>query len=364
MITLFVCGDVMLARGIDQILPQPCDPTLYEPSLNDARDYIAIAEDASGPIPRGVPLEYPWGEALGVLDAARPDVRTVNLETAITRRGDPAADKGIHHRVSPDNAACLRAARVDACSLANNHVLDWGTAGLFDTLDTLDRLQIARAGAGRTHAEAVHPAVIDLGDRGRVAVFSVGCADAGVPPWWAASEVRPGLHALTELDDEAARKLRHVIEPWRDARTFLVLSIHWGPNWGFAIPREHRLFAHRMIDEAGVDLVHGHSSHHAKGIEVHHGRPILYGCGDLLTDYEGIRGHEAYRGDLGLLYLVTLDDDGALARLDMIPTRMHRFRLTQAGSKEARWLATTLARAGESLATSVAIDGQRLSLRW
>jgi hypothetical protein len=70
MITLFVCGDVMLARGIDQILPQPCDPRLYEPSLEDARDYIAIAEDASGPIPRGVPPEYPWGEALAVRDAS------------------------------------------------------------------------------------------------------------------------------------------------------------------------------------------------------------------------------------------------------------------------------------------------------
>lgn len=364
MITLFVCGDVMLARGIDQILAQPCDPRLYEPSLDDARDYVAIAEDASGPIPRGAPPAYPWGEVLDVLDAARPDVRLVNLETAITRRGEHDPAKHIHYRVSPDNAACLATARVDVCALANNHVLDWGRAGLLDTLDTLDRLGIARSGAGRDRAEAIRPAVVELGERGRVAVFSVGCADAGVPPWWAAAEDRPGVHAVDELDDEAARTLRHAIAPWRDAHAFIVLSIHWGPNWGFAIAREHRRFAHRMIEEAGVDLVHGHSSHHVKGIEVHHGRPILYGCGDLLTDYEGIHGHETYRGDLGLLYLVTLDDQGALARLEMIPTRMHRFRVTQAGPRDARWLATTLARSGESLGTSVAIEGQRLALRW
>ncbi|HEU4734263.1 MAG TPA: CapA family protein [Kofleriaceae bacterium] len=364
MITLFVSGDVMLARGIDQILRQPCDPTLHERALDDARDYIAIAEEVSGPIPRGVPPEYPWGEALDVLEAARPDVRIINLETAITRRGKHAEDKGIHYRVSPENAECLRAARIDVCTLANNHVLDWGTDGLYDTLDTLDRLGIARAGAGRDRVEAARPAVIELGDRGRVAVFSVGCADAGVPPWWTAAEGRSGVLVLTELDDDAARMLRHLIEPWRTEGTLVVLSIHWGPNWGFSIPREHRRFAHRLIDEAGVDLVHGHSSHHVKAIELYQGKPILYGCGDLLTDYEGIRSHEAYRGDLGLLYLVTLDEQRALSTLEMIPTRMHRFRVTQAGPKEARWLATTLARDGMPLGTSVAIEGQRLRLRW
>jgi poly-gamma-glutamate synthesis protein (capsule biosynthesis protein) len=364
MVTLFVCGDVMLARGIDQILPEPCDPILHEPYMDDARDYIEIAERASGPIPRGVAPDYPWGEALAVLEAARPDARIVNLETSITRGGDHDPQKGIHYRVSPENAACLAAARIDVCTLANNHVLDWGERGLLDTLETLDRMHLRRCGAGRDLDEALRPAVIELGDRGRIAVFAVGCADAGVPPWWAAAAGRPGVVALADLDTESTRRLRHAIEPWRRARTLIVLSIHWGPNWSFDIPPAHRRFAHRMIDEAGIDLVHGHSSHHVKGIEVHHGRPILYGCGDLLTDYEGIRGNEAYRGDLGLLYLATFGEAGALDALEMVPTRMHRFRVTQAGPKEARWLATALARSGEALGTSVAIEGQRLKLKW
>jgi poly-gamma-glutamate synthesis protein (capsule biosynthesis protein) len=364
MITLFVCGDVMLARGIDQILAHPCDPILHEPHMDDARDYIAIAEDASGPIPRGVAPAYPWGDALAVLDAARPDARIINLETSITCSEDWDREKRIHYRVSPENAACLAAGRIDACALANNHVLDWGPAGLLDTLGALDGLRIARSGAGRDLDEALRPAVIDLGARGRIAVFSVGCADAGVPPGWAAAEGRPGVHALVDLGNDTTRRLRHVIERWRAAHTLVVLSIHWGPNWGFAIAPEHRRFARRMIDDAGVHLVHGHSSHHVKGIEVHHGQPILYGCGDLLTDYEGIRGNEVYRGDLGLLYLVTFDDAHALHQVEMIPTRMHRFRVTEAGPKEARWLATTLARSGEALGTSVAIHGQRLLLTW
>lgn len=364
MVTLFLCGDVMLARGIDQILAEPCDPKLYEPYMDDARDYVTIAEEVSGPIPRGAPLDYPWGDAIAILDAARPDVRIVNLETSITRRGAPDRAKQIHYRVSPENAACLTAARVDVCTLANNHVLDWGPDGLLDTLDTLDQLHVRRCGAGHTPDDAIRPAVIELGERGRVAVFSVGSTDAGVPPWWSAEERQPGVHVLADLGAESMRKLRHAIEPWRRPHTIVVLSIHWGPNWGFAVDAAHQRFARHMIDDAGVDLVHGHSSHHVKGVEVHHGRPILYGCGDLLTDYEGITGNEVYRGDLGLMYFPTFDEHGALAKLDMVPTRMHRFRITEAGPKEARWLASTLARAGDALGTSVALVGQRLSLKW
>lgn len=364
MVTLFVCGDVMLGRGIDQILAEPSDPVLYEPNMDDARDYISIAERVSGPIPRGVPPEYPWGDALAVLDARRPDARIVNLETSITRRGTPERRKWIHYRVSPQNAACLAAARVDICALANNHVLDWGLDGLTDTLDALDRLRIGRAGAGRSLEEAIRPAVVELGERGRVAVFSVGCSDAGVPLAWSADAITPGVHALLEPSADAALQLRRVIEPWRKPRTIVVLSIHWGPNWGFEIDASHQRFARHLIDDAGVDLVHGHSSHHVKGIEVHGGRPILYGCGDLLTDYEGITGYEVYRGDLGLMYFVTFDEHGTLAALEMEPTRMHRFRIAEPGPKETRWLATTLVRTGKSLGTSIAISGQRLSLTW
>ena len=362
--TLFLSGDVMLGRGIDQILAEPCDPTLYEPSLSDARDYIGLAEQLAGPIPRGAPSAYPWGDALAVLDAARPDARIVNLETSITRRGEPDPDKQIHYRVSPENAACLAAARIDVCGLANNHALDWGLDGLADTLATLDRLGIRRCGAGRDLGEALRPAEIDLGARGRVVVFAVGLGDAGVLASWAAGEGRPGVHRVADLGDDATRELRRAIEPWRSAGAIVVVSIHWGPNWGYGIPATHRRFAHLAIDELGAALVHGHSSHHVKGIEVHRGHLILYGCGDLLTDYEGITGHAAYRGELGLVYLATLDARGALAALEMVPTRMHRFRITEAGPDDARWLEASLARSCEPLGTRVALDGGRLRLAW
>jgi len=364
MVTVFVCGDVMLGRGIDQILEHPCAPTLHEAYLQDARDYILLAEEVSGPIPRGVPPAYPWGDALPRLAEARPDARIVNLETSITRADTWDREKGINYRVSPENAACLAAAEIDVCALGNNHVLDWGPQGLLDTLATLDALGIQRCGAGRDLAEATRPAVLDLAGHGRLVVFSVGCADAGVPPWWAAAPARPGVYTIVDFDDAELRALHRAIEPWRIAGSTIVLSIHWGPNWGYTIPAEHRRFAHRMIEDAGVDVVHGHSSHHVKGIEVHRGRPIFYGCGDLITDYEGIRGYERYRGDLGLLYLVTLAADGALQSVRMLPTRMRRFQLTRPEPGDIAWLADALARACAPLGTTIERGGDELRLRW
>jgi poly-gamma-glutamate capsule biosynthesis protein CapA/YwtB (metallophosphatase superfamily) len=354
----------MLGRGIDQILRAPCKPTLHEAYVTDARDYVTLAEERSGPIPRRARPDYPWGEALAILESAQLDARVINLETSITRADAYDPGKGIHYRMSPENAACLAAAKVEICALGNNHVLDWGELGLVDTLATLDRVQISHCGAGRDRDAAARPAIIELGERGRIAVFSVGCRDGGVPAWWAATAERPGVYLVERLDLEELLGLQGVIDRWRGPETRIVLSIHWGPNWGFDTPETHRRAAHWLIEEAGVDVVHGHSSHHVKGIEVYRGRLILYGCGDLLTDYEGIGGHESHRGELSLLYLVTLGADGSLAQLEMVPMRTCRFRLQRATSDETRWLARTLADCGKPLGSATAIDHDRLMLAW
>jgi poly-gamma-glutamate synthesis protein (capsule biosynthesis protein) len=134
----------------------------------------------------------------------------------------------------------------------------------------------------------------------------------------------------------------------------VVLSIHWGANWGYEIPESQRTFAHELIDRAGVDLVHGHSSHHVKGIEVHQDRPILYGCGDFLTDYEGIRGRESYRGDLGLMYFAEMRiPDGRLISLTLVPTQVRRFQVRRANRSGARRLRRVINREGEALGTWV-----------
>jgi poly-gamma-glutamate synthesis protein (capsule biosynthesis protein) len=94
-----------------------------------------------------------------------------------------------------------------------------------------------------------------------------------------------------------------------------------------------------------VDLVHGHSSHHPRPIEVYRGKLILYGCGDFVDDYEGISGHARFRDDLRLLYLATVDGaTGRLAALRMLPLQARRMRLTRVTGKDAQWLQATLDR--------------------
>ena len=121
-----------------------------------------------------------------------------------------------------------------------------------------------------------------------------------------------------------------------------------------------------MRQEAGVDIIHGHSSHRVKGIEVYNGRLVLYGCGDLISDYEGISGHEEFRGDLGLMYFPSLDSaTGLLQRLEMTPTRLRKLRINRAAPEEARWLVDVLNREGAPLGGSVALTAERgLELRW
>ena len=344
MAKLFLCGDVMTGRGIDQILAAPGDPALDEPWVKDARDYVALAERASGPIPRGVDPAYVWGEALAILDEERPDARIVNLETAMTT-SDERAPKGINYRMHPANAGCLAAARIDCCVLANNHVLDWGSAGLEETLDTLQRAGIRVAGAGRNVAQAAAPATLAMPGGGRLLVFAYGLGSSGVPAAWAAGHDRPGVSFLPDLSSASAERVaRHALEAKR-AGDIAIVSLHWGPNWGYDIERAQRRFAHRLIDAGAADLVHGHSSHHPGALEMHRDRLILYACGDFLNDYEGIEGHESFRPELTLMYLPELDGaSGALRSLTLRPMRLRRFRLERASEADADWLAQVLRR--------------------
>lgn len=356
-ITIMMTGDVMLGRGIDQILPHPSKPDLYESYMKDARGYLALAEKTSGQIPYPVACSYIWGDAIEILEKMRPDLRFINLETSITSSDDYWQGKGINYRMHPINADCLQEAKIDYCTLANNHVLDWGYQGLEETLDVLSSLGIATSGAGRNTDEAAAPAIMDLSGRGRVLVFSYGHGSSGVPANWAAGPNRAGVNRLHDFSKAAVQAIREEVEAQKQQGDIVVFSIHWGGNWGYGVPSEQSLFAHRLIDIAGVDLVYGHSSHHVKGIEVYKNKLILYGCGDFLNDYEGISGHEEFRGDLALIYFATLDPlTGDLVQLRMSPTRTQYLKVNRASQKETAWLENMLNREGRRFGTRVELD--------
>lgn len=365
-VTLFLSGDVMTGRGIDQILPHPGRPDLHEPYVRSALEYVTLGERASGPIARPVDFAYIWGDALAELDRVAPDARIVNLETSITASDDAWPQKGVHYRMHPANVGCLTAAKLDCCVLANNHVLDWGRSGLADTLATLHGAGIRTAGAGANADEAARPAIIHVRPGSRVLVLGCAMGTSGVPAEWAAQKGRPGVNLLEDLSPHSVDNLARRVAAHKLPADIVVMSIHWGGNWGYQISSAERAFAHGLIDRADVDVVHGHSSHHVKGIEIYHHKPILYGCGDLLDDYEGISGYEQYRADLALMYFPSFDAaSGKLLRFAMTPTRTHRFRINRAAGDDVTWLRATLNREGASLGTSVEAQADgTLVLRW
>jgi poly-gamma-glutamate synthesis protein (capsule biosynthesis protein) len=409
MMRLFLCGDVMTGRGIDQALPHPANPVLYEPCVRDAREYIQLAENAHGSISPSLNFDYIWGDALEELDRAevaepasggqplqsnehgrcdkaarrrwatqppaaaggcppgakRVDFRIVNLETAITSAETPWIGKAIHYRMHPQNIGCLSAAHISACALANNHVLDWGYDGLTETLRTLDAAGVAYSGAGNDASEAMQPAVLNTTGKRRLLLFSFGSITSGIPEEWKATSICPGINLLDDLSEATAARVSDEMRAHQRPGDLIVASIHWGSNWGYDISSEQIAFAHRLIEQ-GVAIVHGHSSHHVKAIEVFRGRLILYGCGDFLTDYEGISGYETFRGDLALMYLVELDSDsGELIAARLVPMQMRRFRLERASAADAKWVCNLLNELGERLGTALRLEEDNsLTLDW
>lgn len=363
-LTLFLSGDVMTGRGIDQIMPYSVDPVLFESYVKNAKRYVELAEQKSGIIEGQVSYGYVWGDAIEELQRVDPDVRIINLETAITNSSGHWPDKRVHYRMHPMNSALLTSADIDVCVLGNNHILDWGYEGLNETLQVLSTKGLAAAGAGMDIRSAEAPAVIQA-DAGRMLVFSYAHTSAGIPDSWAAKEGRAGVNLLEKLGKQGAEKIIHDVESHTKQGDRVVISIHWGGNWGYKIPSSHQAFAHHLIDKGFADLVHGHSSHHPKSIEVYNGRLILYGCGDLINDYEGISGHEQYRGDLSLLYFPKLDSSGVLVSLEMTPMKIHRLRLQRAAYNDIQWLAEQLNRVCRKFNTSIEItDSLQLKLRW
>lgn len=356
---VFLCGDVMTGRGIDQVLPHPGNPVLYESSVRDARAYVGFAEHAHGPIPRPVDFAYIWGDALAELQQAGTDVRIINLETSITRSEDYWPYKAVLYRMHPENIGCLTAAHIDCCCLANNHVLDWGYQGLAETLQTLDRAGVAHAGAGLNATDAEAPAVLEVAGKGRVLVFALGSPTSGIPWDWGATEDRPGVNLLEDLSEETVRRFAKQVQCVKRPDDVVIASIHWGGNWGYSVPDEQSRFAHRLVEE-GAAIVHGHSSHHVKALEVYRGRLILYGCGDFMTDYEGIGGYERFRADLSLMYLARVEPRlDQLVEARLVPVQTRQFRLNRTSEADAKWLCALLNSLGAQFRSRVQLQGDK-----
>lgn len=364
-IKLFLSGDVMTGRGIDQVLPASVDPILHEAYVKDARDYVLLAERENGKIKQPVSYQYIWGDAFKLWKQNAPDLKLINLETSITTSNQAWPGKGIHYRMHPENLKVLTTAGIDQVSLANNHSLDWGRKGLEETMKSLRGAGISFSGVGNNEKEAAKASILET-EKGRVLVFSYGMPNSGVFDSWAAGTNNSGVNYLPGMSEKELSRIKEDIARQKQAGDLVILSVHWGGNWGYDISQRQREFAHQLIDQGIVDVIFGHSSHHPMGMEVYQNKLIIYGAGDFINDYEGISGHEEYRGDLSLMYFPEIDmNTGQLISLEMYPMKIKNFRLHRASKKDVKWLQKTLSREGKRLGTSLNMDDENaLWLQW
>lgn len=289
---------------------------------------------------------HPWGDLLDEL--RRFDLLIVNLEVALTGNRQPEP-KVFNFRAAPDCIECLVKAGVDVCVLANNHIRDFGLAGMQETIAVLERAGIAHAGAGGNLAGAMAPATRAVAGI-RINVISATDNEPG----WAATPRHPGVFAL-DWDDPAA--VLAAVGDSAQAADVTILSLHWGPNMRERPTNQFIEFAHRAID-AGARVIHGHSAHVFQGVEFYRNGIILYDCGDFVDDY---MVDVQLRNDRALLFELSLAADRSMT-LRALPAQIEAMQVKHADAVARRWIAMRLARLCKPFGATVRDDGLWLTL--
>jgi poly-gamma-glutamate synthesis protein (capsule biosynthesis protein) len=297
---------------------------------------------ASGPAPGIFATE--------VVEAAREaDLLVLNLECCISTRGSPWPDpaKPFFFRAPPVAVEVLLLLGVDCVTLANNHALDFGAEALLDTFELLDEAGIAWVGAGPDLERARAPAVLEH-DSFRLGV--VGLTDH--PQEYAAAAGRPGV-AYADLAGGLPDWVRETLRTI-DADAVLVTP-HWGPNMVGEPLRRTRRAAEELV-ATGATLVAGHSAHVFHGVADR----VLYDLGDFVDDYAT---HPTLRNDLGLLFLVTLEERTPV-RLEALPLKLEFCHTRVARGEDAAWIGRRFRAACARLGTDVAEEDGRLVVTW
>ncbi|MFZ5471740.1 MAG: CapA family protein [Myxococcota bacterium] len=324
MVTLAFAGDVMLGREVNETLRDEPDP------------------------------RAPWTDVLPLLLEA--DVRIINLECAVTTHLDrwKPTPKVFYFRADPSALRVLTAARIDACSLANNHTLDFEEVGLLDTLRHLDEAGIRCAGAGRTLDEARRPAMLDAGGQ-RIGLV----AFTDNEPAFAAGPDHPGTFYLpVSVKPEVVEPLaRSIAEARRAGADLVVVSSHWGPNMVTRPRPLFRRFAREVMD-LGADVFFGHSAHVFQGVELYRGKPILYDTGDFLDDYAV---DPVLRNDWSFLFRLTFEGARFMG-LELVPMELSMAKVRQAKGFAREVMLERMTMLSEELGTHLKRHGDRLYL--
>lgn len=213
-------------------------------------------------------LRYPTERLEGLFHAA--DFRILNLETALSEKGEPISKKAFIFNAPPASIELLSALRLDLALLGNNHAMDMGHAGLDDTIQRLRRAGIATVGAGDNARTAAAPYYFEL-DGIKFAVLSY--SDIGTPEIFSTFS-RPGVASARNNPYFAVKKFARGVD-------HLLVSLHWGIEY-YTKPTPEQVKIARALIDAGASAVIGHHPHIPQGIEVYRGGIICYSLGNFL----------------------------------------------------------------------------------
>jgi poly-gamma-glutamate synthesis protein (capsule biosynthesis protein) len=248
----------------------------------------------------------------GLLEALRPivsaaDIGFCNLESPIIDAPDPTVqpreaegeEEFPKFYGPPAMAAALRAAGFRVVSVANNHAHDMGAGGIEGTRDAL--LGFGLEAAGLTENKAQQPVRVRVGDFTLRFMAATLKMNKNLPGGFTAYDVQ-------QIDPARPEALVAMVKQARGSGEQVVVSLHWGTEWGRSADPAQRALAHRLCD-AGAVLVLGHHAHVAQSIEIYHaadGRKcgIAWCLGNLLA-YERIHPE----GNVGMLLRAVLEPD-------------------------------------------------------
>lgn len=309
------------------------------------------------------------------------DVVVANLEMPLSTRGSQMLK---HSTLRSDPAVIddVAAMGVHAVSLANNHMMDYGSQALLDTLAACDGAGIARCGAGANLTEAMQPAWLESGGL-NVALLSVSST---LPLGSEAYDAMPGIAPIrvyfslevdTNLINEQPGTMP-VVHTWTRAEDqemvcdtvrdlagqsdLVIVAIHWGvPSWWLSpyqglLATYQQPLGHALVD-AGAGAVFGHHSHSLHGIEVYRGAPIFYSAANFL--FERPRGFMEPESLIAKLELAA----GRGLRVEIIPLMVDERGLPElATGATANLVLSKLAALSEPFETRFEIEDGRASL--
>jgi poly-gamma-glutamate synthesis protein (capsule biosynthesis protein) len=354
-VSLFTgCASIQKEPG-PEVVQEPVSPVTNIPEQSKYVSIVAVGDIMLGGKGRSRfeadGYDFPFAATRELLQTG--GIVIGNLETALTDAGVPFADKKYTFRNPPDKVAkALKQAGFDIVSLANNHSMDYGEAGLRDTLAALDRVEVHHHGAGLNVAEARKPRIFSL-ENGQTVAF-LAYSNTFPQEFWATANM-----AGTAFGHEAyvRQDIAKLVEQEID---IIVVSFHWGQERSTELRSYQPLLAHAAID-AGADLVIGHHPHILQAVEQYQSGLILYSLGNYAFSTFSPHVHTSVVAKINF-------KDGEVVGLEMKPVNINNFdvqlqpRILTGGDAEKVYLDLQALSAG--FGTELEFLNDSINLQW